>query len=172
MTIPAHEPSPENDAVTSQDPEMHVYSTASYESFQRQHVGTVEAEDIDVWFTEWQVAEDGLNVELDERVRWDLVPMDQDWVARLFAGRRTVPLQLDTYADAGCEASDLAKRTLVAGRVARIDQVSVRYEMSTGPVVRGLVPLTGGAMQHSVLSLRQLRAHHGTVVGWIVRVRT
>jgi hypothetical protein len=29
----------------------------------------------------------------------------------------------------------------------------------------------GGAMQHSVLSLRLSRAHHGKVVGWIVRVR-
>jgi hypothetical protein len=158
-----------------------MYSTASYEPFQRQHVGTVEAEDIvpspdpgdiDVWFTEWQVTEDRLNVELDESVHWDLVPMDQDWVAHLFAGRRTVPLQLDTYAAAGRDASDLAERTLLSGRVARIDQVSARYEMSTDPAVRGLVPKTGEAMQHSVLSLRQLRAHHGTVVGWIVRVRT
>ena len=98
--------------------------------------------------------------------------MDQDWVARLFAGRRTIPLQLDTYADAGRDVSDLAERTLLPGRLARVDQVSVRSEMSTDPAVHELVPRTGGAMQHSVLSLRQLRAHHGTVVGWIVRIRT
>ena len=181
MTIPAREPSPENDVVTSQGPGMYVYYAASYEPFQREPVGAVEAEDIvpspdpgdiDVWFSEWQVVEDGLNVELDERVHWDLVSMDQDWVLRLFAGRRTVLLQLDTYADAGRDASDLAERTLLSGRVARIDQVSVRYEMSTDPADRGLVPETGGAMQHSVLSLRQPRTHHGTVTGWIVRVRT
>ncbi|WP_255578014.1 hypothetical protein [Cryobacterium sp. TMT1-2-2] len=43
--------------------------------------------------------------------------------------------------------------------------------MSTDLVVRGLVPESGGAMQHSVLSLRQSRARYGTVVGWIVRIR-
>ena len=56
-------------------------------------------------------------------------------------------------------------------RLVLIDQVSVRYEMSTDLVVRGLVPESGGAMQHSVLSLRQSRARYGTVVGWIVRIR-
>ena len=64
-----------------------------------------------MWFTEWQVAEDRLHVELDERVHWDLVPLDQDWVAHLFAGRRTVSLQLDTYAAAGRDASDVRTKT-------------------------------------------------------------
>ncbi|WP_158252996.1 hypothetical protein [Cryobacterium sp. Y62] len=31
---------------------------------------------------------------------------------------------------------------------------------------------TSGAMQHTVLSFRQLRAHHDKVGGWIVRVLT
>lgn len=83
-------------------------------------------DEIDVWFTGWQVAEDGLNVELDERVEWAVEPMDQ---------------------------------------------VSVRYDVSTGPIVRGWVPDAGGAMQHSVASFRERRAHHGKAVGWVVRVR-
>ncbi|WP_104088337.1 hypothetical protein [Cryobacterium sp. N19] len=46
MTIPEREPSTENDVVTIQGPGMHVYNTASYEPFQREPVGAVEAEDI------------------------------------------------------------------------------------------------------------------------------
>ncbi|TFD49626.1 hypothetical protein E3T55_11150 [Cryobacterium frigoriphilum] len=58
------------------------------------------------------------------------------------------------------------------GRSVRIDQISVRYHPSTDAAERGvLLPQAGGAMQHSVLSLRQPRAHHGQVVGWIVSVR-
>lgn len=159
---------------------MRVYYGASYDPLLRADEEVVDDEDIvpsrhpdetDVWFTGWQVAEDALNVELDQHVGWDLVPMDQDWVDRLFAGRRSIPLQLDTYADARRDLADLSDRTRLAGRVARIDQVSVRYEVSTDPAVRGLVPETSGAMQHSVLSFRQRRAHHGKAVGWVVRVR-
>ncbi|RJT87638.1 hypothetical protein D6T64_13625 [Cryobacterium melibiosiphilum] len=157
-----------------------MYYVGSYEPLVRENAEAVDDEDIvpskhsdetDVWFTDWQVAEDGMNVELDERVDWDLVRMDLAWVARLFAGRRSIPLQLDTYADAGRGLADLSERTHLAGRVARIDQVSVRYEQSTDPAVRGLVPEPGGAMQHRVLSFRDRRAHPGKVVGWVVRVR-
>ncbi|ANP73449.1 hypothetical protein PA27867_2501 [Cryobacterium arcticum] len=152
---------------------------ASYESLIRSEAQAVDAEDIspprdsdetDVWLTEWQVAEDGFKVELDQRVDWALVPMDQDWLARLFAGRRTVPLQRDTYAEATRDlgASDW---TYLSGRVARIDQISVRYQLSDDPAEHGLVPEPGGAMQHTVPSLHKPRAHHGRIVGWIVRVR-
>jgi hypothetical protein len=82
------------------------------------------------------------------------------------------PWQLDTYADAVRDPSDRSDRTQLSGRVARIDQISVRHHPSKDPEERGvLVPETGGAMQHSVLSFRQSRGHHGKVVGWIVRLR-
>lgn len=158
---------------------MKVYYGASYEplvcadaAWDEDVVPSRHPDETDVWCTEWQVAEDGVNVERDEHVDWDLVPMDQDWVARLFAGRRAIPVQLDTYADAGRNPSELTARTRVAGRVARIDQVSVRYHASTDSAVRGMVPETGGALQYSVLSFRERRAHRGKVVGWVVRVRS
>ncbi len=141
----------------------------------------VDAEDIvpsmgphetDVWLTQWQVAEDGLDVALDQHVDWALVPMDQGWLARLFAGRRTVPLQLDTYADAVRNRSDPSAWTLLSGRVARIDQISVRYDPSEDSAEPGeRLPEVGGAMQHSVLSLQKPRAYHGELVGWILRIR-
>jgi hypothetical protein len=160
----------------------YVHYRGSYEALVPQRVEVVEPEDLvssrdprdtDVWFTEWQVSEDGLNVEVGRRVEWAVVPMDQNWVARLFAGRRAIPLQLDTYDDAWQNIEDLSERALLSGRVTRIDQISVRYQPSKDPVDRGMLgPDTGGAMQHTVPSLRQARAHHGTVVGWIVRVRS
>lgn len=124
--------------VASRDSTNHVRLGASYEPLIRSEAQAVDEEDIspprdsdetDVWLTEWQVAEDGFRVELDQQVDWALVPMDQDWLARLFAGRRTVPLQRDTYAGATREpgASDWNH---VCGRVARIDQISVRYQPS------------------------------------------
>lgn len=125
-----------------------------------------------MWLTQWQVAEDGLDVALDQHVDWALVPMDQDWLASLFAGRRTVPLQLDTYADAVRNLSDPSAWTLLSGRVARIDQISARYHPSEDSAESGArLPEGGGAMQHSVLSLQKPRAHHGELAGWIVRIR-
>ncbi|WP_104133737.1 hypothetical protein [Cryobacterium sp. Y62] len=59
----------------------------TYEPIDRMDVGAVEPEDIvpsqeprdtDVWFTEWQVAEDSLDVALDQHVDWSLGPMDQN----------------------------------------------------------------------------------------------
>ena len=153
----------------------------SYEPLVREDVIAVDAEDIvpsrgphetDVWLTEWQVAEDGFDVALDQHVDWALVPMDQDWLARLFAGRRTVRLQLDTYAEAVRDSREASDWTQLSGRVVRIDQISVPYHLSEDPAERGVrVPETGGAVQHSVRSLRKPRAHHGELVGWIVRVR-
>ena len=166
---------------STRDTGVHVRYVGLYEPIDRVDVEAAEPEDIvpsqeprdtDVWFTEWQVAEDGLDVALDQRVDWSLVPMDQNWVSRLFAGRRTIPLQLDIYADAVRDPSDPSDRTQLSGRVARIDQISVRHHPSKDPEERGVpVPETGGANQHSVLSFRQSRGHHGEVVGWIVRVR-
>jgi hypothetical protein len=58
----------------------------SYEPILARTVDAVDPEDIvpsrgpqetDVWLTEWQVAEDGLDVAVDQHVEWALVPMDQ-----------------------------------------------------------------------------------------------
>ena len=82
------------------DTGVDVRYVVSYEPIDRVDVEAAELEDIvpsqeprdtDVWFTKWQVAEDGLDVALDQRVDWSLVPMDQNWVSRLFAGRRSIP---------------------------------------------------------------------------------
>ena len=151
--------------------------SASHEPLARAEAQAVDAEDItpsqnahdtDVWLTGWQVGDDGFDVALDEHVDWALVPMDQAWAARLFAGRRTVLLQRDTEAEARGPRADW---THLSGRVVRIDQISVRYHPSQDSAERGLVPETGGAMQHSVPSLWKPRAHHGYIVGWIVRLR-
>lgn len=146
-----------------------------------EEVGVIDAEDavpaadpyeIDVWLTEWQVAEASLDVALGQHVDWALVPMDQNWLARLFAGRRTVALQLDTYADATRDVADPSAWILLSGRVVRIHQVSVRYHPSENAATRGVrMPEVGGAMEHSVSSLQTVRSHHGDLAGWIVRVR-
>ena len=126
--------------------------------------------EIDVWFTEWQVTEEAMDVHLDKQVQWETVPLRQSWVERLFAARRIIPMHLDTYAGA---VPDGPAYTTITGRVTRIDQVSARNHPSTNPAHgSGLVPEPGGAVQHSVSSFRQPRAHHGMVVGWVVRVRT
>ena len=123
-----------------------------------------------MWLTEWQVAEDYLQVVLDEIVAWDLVPMDQNWIARLFAGRRAVPLQLDTYANAtrNVDATDWNR---LGGTVVRIDQISIRYLPSTKPLEAGLVPDRGAAVVHAVSSIWPTQPHHGSVCGWIVHIR-
>lgn len=184
MTTPSSEQSSATSTgshrVASCDSSNHVRLSASYEPLMREETRAVDAEDVtpnrgphetDVWLTEWQVAEDGFDVALDQCVDWTLVPMDQDWAARLFAGRRTIPLQRDTYAEATRDTRETLDWTQLAGRVARIDQISVRYQPSEDASEHGLVPETGGAMQHSVRSLHKRRAHHGEIVGWIVRVQ-
>jgi len=181
MKDPGSKLTPSSNQGSTRDTGVRVRYVGSYEPIDQVDVEAVEPEDTvpspetrdtDVWLTEWQVAEDGLDVALDQRVDWSLVPMDQNWASRLFAGRRAIPLQLDTYADAVRDPSDRSEWTQLSGRVARIDQISVRYHPSEDPKERGgLVPETGGAMQHSVPSLRQTRGHHGKIVGWIVRVR-
>ena len=185
MTGPSSERSsatwPQNSGVALRDGSSHEHGTFSYDALLTGDYVSFDAEDIvpgrgphevDVWLTEWQVAEDGLDVAVGQRVEWTLVPMDQDWIARLFAGRRAVPLQLDTYAEATRDISDPLLWTHLSGRVARIDQISVRFYSSEVPEERGVgVAETGGAMQHRVLSLREPRACHGPLVGWIVRVQ-
>ncbi|TFC87764.1 DUF6578 domain-containing protein [Cryobacterium sp. TMT4-31] len=153
----------------------------SFRPLVEKDVGAVDAEDIqpssgphetDVWLTEWQVAEDGFDVALDQHVDWHLVSMDADWATQLFAGHRTISLQLDTYAEARRHPTEALVWTHLTGRVTRIDQISVRFHPSEDPAERGVrVAETGGAMQHSVLSLQSPRVHHGVLVGWIVRVR-
>ena len=178
MKDPGSRLTPISNKERMRDADVRVRYVGTYEPIGRVDVEAVEPEDIvpsqepgdtDVWFTEWQVAEDGLDVALDQHVDWSLVPMDQNWVSRLFAGRRAISLQLDTYADAIHDRSDW---TQLSGCVARIDQISVLYHPSKDPEACGaLVPETGGAMQHSLRSFRQSRGHHGKLVGWIVRLR-
>jgi hypothetical protein len=152
------------------------YSLA-YEPMVRREEGPVEregvapspdAQEVDVWFTEWQVAEDGLDVEVGNDVDWALVPMDLDWVTRLFAGRQTIPFRFDTYGSATREPSD-PDWTSLTGRVVRIDQVSTLRVSSQGST--GDVPAPGDAMQHEVRSFTKRRTHRGDLVGWVVRVR-
>lgn len=68
------------------------------------------------------MSEECLQVALDEIVAWKLMPMNHDWIENLFADRRTVPLQLDTYADATREP-DAPDWTNLKGTVVQIDQV-------------------------------------------------
>ena len=157
------------------------FSWWSYEPLVAPKVEAVDPEDIvpttgprqtDVWLTEWQVADDGIDVAVGEQVDWNLVAMDQQWAARLFGGRRRISLELDTYADATLDVNNPVLWNAVSGRIIRIDQVSVRYHPSEDPADHGSrVPETGGAMQHSVPSLWKRRAHHGELVGWIVRIQ-
>ncbi len=130
-------------------------------------IPSIGARDVDVWLTEWQVAEDGFDVALDEEVDWELVPMDQEWLARMFENRRPVSLQRDTYAGLPGERYDASEWTRLSGRVTRIDQVSVRYPSDRGT---GLAEV-GSAMQHTVSSVQQRRSHHESLVGWILRIR-
>ncbi|AMB58519.1 DUF6578 domain-containing protein [Microterricola viridarii] len=133
-------------------------------------MGESASHEVDVWLREWQVSEDGLRVALGESVSWDLVPMDQEWMTRLFGERRTVPLQLDTYASA-TRAPDAPDWTRIRGDILAIEQVSVRYTRSTDPSEVGSVPEPGAAVTLRVPSLWPKHPHIGSVVGWIVRVR-
>ncbi|MGO1385852.1 MAG: DUF6578 domain-containing protein [Microbacterium gubbeenense] len=185
MTVPSSERPSAAHARSQRDASLGAASherlgVFSFRPLVKKDVGAVDAEDIapssgphetDVWLTEWQVTEDGFDVALDQRVDWTLVPMDQEWVTRLFSGRRTFPLQRDTYAQTTRDTRETSDWTQLSGRVSRIDQISVRYQPSEDPAEHGLVPETGGAVQHSVPSLQRPRAHHGEIVGWIVRVR-
>jgi hypothetical protein len=126
-----------------------------------------DSREIDVWLTEWQVSEDGFDVVLGEEVDWALVPMDREWLARMFAGRRAVSLQRDTYAGAAGERYGPSEWTHLSGRVTRIDQVSVRYPGTRGT---GLAE-AGSAMQHTVSSVQRRRSHDGNLVGWVVRIQ-
>jgi hypothetical protein len=161
------------------DSSGHAHFSASYEPLVDANASVVDAEDLapntgpletDVWLTEWQVAEDGFDVAVGQRIHWTLVPMDQVWAARLCAGRRTVLLARDTYADATWDRGEALDWTALSGHVVRIDQISVRYQPSENPAQRGRVPEAGSAMHHSVQSLQKPRSHHGQIVGWIVRI--
>ncbi|MHA7274613.1 DUF6578 domain-containing protein [Arthrobacter sp. TMT4-20] len=164
---------------TSSDGNAHF--VGSYEPLESEEPYVAEDQDAnppigpheaDVWLTEWQVLEDGFDVVLGDYVDWLLVPMDQDWLGLLFTGRWPVALQRDTYADAEQDGLGRSLRTKLTGHVTRIDQVSVRYQQHPSSTDRGEhLPEIGGAMQHNVSSIQERRGHHGSVVGWIVRVQ-
>lgn len=154
----------------------HNHYSFSYEPLTAAQPEEAELEDIipakgpdetDVWLTEWQVSEDGFDVALDEEVDWELVPMDQEWLDRMFAGQRLIPLQRDTYAGFVGELYSRSEWTRLSGRVTRIDQVSVRYPVDSRT---GLAEI-GSAMQHTVASVRERRKHDGSLVGWVIRIR-
>ena len=166
----------------SAQPAMSVSASSPSARLVKKDVGAVDAEDIapssgphetDVWLTEWQVTEDGFDVALDQRVDWTLVPMDQEWVTRLFSGRRTFPLPARHLRPNNADTRETSWTGLSfpVACLESISFISVRYQPSEDPAEDGLVPETGGAVQHSVPSLQRPRAHHGEIVGWIVRVR-
>ncbi|MDJ0336646.1 hypothetical protein QMK31_00205 [Cryobacterium sp. PH31-O1] len=128
------------------------------------------ADEVDVWLTQWQVAEYNFQVSLTETTTWKLIPMDNDWITRLFDDRRVVPLQLDMYAEA---TRDLGSPdwTVVNGVVVRVDQVSVEYVPSSDPSETARVPKHGAAVVHTVTSIWPVQPHHGLIAGWIVRIR-
>ncbi len=123
----------------------------------------------DVWLTEWQVDEDGFDVAVGDHVTWTLYASDQPWIDLILAVPRTVSLQRDTY-DHERSEEELSTRRDLGGDVIRIDQVSVRFVSSER---RGYsAPEVHGGQQHTVPSLSDRRPHHGTITGWIVRVRS
>jgi hypothetical protein len=158
------------------------FSGFSYSSMAPGEPATGDAPDVvpglrpdetDVWLTQWQIAEEGINVETGEDVHWALISMDQAWAGRLLGNRRAINLQLDTYADA-TRGSDDPSWTQLAGRVERIDQISMLREQPgrTSEAAEEQTSGFGEAVQHEVTSLRTLRAHDGDIVGWVVRVRS
>jgi len=126
------------------------------------------AGDVDVWLSEWQVAEDAFVASVGETVEWVVVPADEAWVELLCAGRRPVRLDRDTYADATGRSGTMT----VTGRVSRLDQVSTAFEPTLDEEGRGqLSPVPGGAVGHEVLSTDERRGHAGRLVGWVARLR-
>lgn len=123
----------------------------------------------DVWLTEWQVEEDGFDVAVGEHITWTLYESDQPWIDQILAVPRTVPLQRDAY-DHERSEEELSTRRDVSGVVIRIDQVSVRFVSSERHGYSA--PEAHGGQQHTVSSLSTRRPHHGTITGWIVRVRS
>jgi hypothetical protein len=126
--------------------------------------------ELDVWLTEWQIDEDGYDVAVGDEITWSVSVMDQPWIDHILKAPRTVPLQLDFSAEELSEA-ERATREDVRGTIIRIDQASVRFV--TDPDKRGFwMPETHGGQQHSVSSLSDRRPHHGSIHGWVVRVRS
>lgn len=158
-------------------PGEHSHYSGSYKPLTAEKLEEPELEDAvpsqsphetDVCLTEWQVSEDGFDVAVGEEVDWELVPMDQEWLDQMFAGRRLVPLQRDTYAGFVGEIYDRSQWAHLSGRITRIDQVSARYPVDS----RTELPEAGSAMQHTVPSVQERRTHDGNLVGWVVRIRS
>jgi hypothetical protein len=83
-----------------------------------------------VWLTKWQTDEVRLDVGVGDHVDWKLTPMDAPWLIRLFGDRRTVHLQLDTYAGA---LGDAQIYSSVAGRIVGIEVVRCPMHLATEP---------------------------------------
>ena len=94
----------------------------------------------------------------------------QNWIARLFADRGVVPVQLDTYAGT-IRNMDAADWSHLGGTVIRIDQISIRYVHPVEALQPGLVPERGAAVMNTVSSIWPMQPHHGSIVGWIIRLR-
>jgi hypothetical protein len=118
----------------------------------------------DVWLVGWQVEEDHLDLTIGERVAWDTIPMDEDWVTELFADGRRIPLALDTYAD-GTRAPEDPSWVRISGTVERIERITAEYVQSDG-----LVAVPGSARSRPVPSLRHRPVEGGRAVGFVVRI--
>lgn len=86
---------------------------------------------IEVWLTEWQAAEDWIEVRVGQRVAWTLTD-DVGWLDLLFDGARGVDFVLDTYADA--DHSPVLVE--VSGVVRAVEAVACRHT-ADGEYVRG-----------------------------------
>jgi|GEM_PF-3056092 len=123
----------------------------------------------DVWLVGWQVEEDHLDLTIGERMAWDTIPMDEDWVTELFADRRRIPLALDTYADA-TRAPEDPSWVRISGTVERIERITAEFVQSDAPTDPGLVAVPGSARSRSVSSLRHRPVGAGSAVGFVVRI--
>lgn len=123
----------------------------------------------EVWLVGWQVEEDHLDLTVGERVAWDTIPMDEDWVTELFADGRRIPLTLDTYADA-TRAPEDPSWVRISGTVERIERITAEYVQSDAPTDPGLVAVPGSAHARSVPSLRHRPVGSRRAVGFVVRI--
>ena len=99
--------------------------------------GARRAGTIAVWLTEWQAAEDWIDVHVGQRVAWTLTDGAEWWVELLFDGRRSVDLVLDTYA----HESHSPMLVDVSGAVRGVEAVSCR-RVAGGEPERGSATAT------------------------------
>lgn len=82
-----------------------------------------DGEMIAVWLSEWQAAEDWIEVHVGQRAAWTLSGGEARWIELLFDGRRSIDLVLDTYA----HPSHSPVLVDVTGVVRAVEAVSCRY---------------------------------------------